>query len=359
MQPKVSVIVPVYNTEVFLQQCVQSIAAQSFRNLEIILVDDGSSDRSADMCDDYAQSDSRVIVIHKENGGAALARRAGLDAATGDYVTFVDGDDWLDVDMISQLVQVAQRDKADCVLCSYMKEYRQVGVENYLFDRDFCYEADDAERLIHQRLIGPNAEQMRYPERINNLSTTWGKLYTLETARKGLFVNEREIGYSEDTLFNIYALEGCHCISYVHRCLYHYRKYNSRSLTAGYRPMLADKYGLFYTYVKNYIDQSKQENYRQLLLNRIACGMISLGLNEMNMPGGFIRKAEAIRKILNRPEYRKALGMLECRHCPVQWKFFFFLCKNRLAFSLIGLLLIIEWLRNRKNRTETEARGDI
>ena len=211
--------------------------------------------------------------------------------------------------------------------------------------------------MIHQRLIGPDAEQMRHPERINNLSTTWAKLYTLETARSGLLVNEREIGYTEDTLFNLYALADCRRISYVHRCLYHYRRDNGASLTTGYKPMLADKYSLFYGYIDYYIRQHGREKDRQRLHNRIACGMISLGLNEMNAPTGFFRKVRAIRKVLDRPEYTEAFAMAQWSCCPLRWKVFFFLCRYRLAYALTGMLQLMEWLRHRKNRANAEERG--
>lgn len=357
MQTKVSVIVPVYNMEAFLPQCFYSIAAQSYRNLEIILVDDGSSDGSAAMCDAFAEADDRVIVIHKANGGAASAREAGLNVVSGAYVLFADSDDWMDPNLVLRMVQTAQRDNADCVLCSYVKEFRYASVKNYLFSDSFSYEAEDSEKLIHQCLIGPDAQGMQHPERIDNLSTTWGKLYTHETALRGFWVNEREVGYTEDTLFNIYALDGCKRISYVHECLYHYRKYNAKSLTTGYRPMLAEKLDMHYQYIEKYIAQSGKEHYWQLLMNRIACGMITLGINEINAPAGLVEKLTAIRALLNRPKYIEAVNMLQTQYCPLSWKVFFFLCKNRQAYALTCLLMVIEFLRNRKNRVASKT-GD-
>lgn len=355
MATKVSVIVPIYNMEVFLPQCFYSIAEQSYRELEIILVDDGSSDGSAAMCDAFAEADERVVVIHKPNGGLTSARKAGLNAVSGEYVLFADSDDWMDPDLVLHLVRAAQRDNADCVLCSYIKEFKHGSAENYLFSEDFSYEAEDSEKRIHQSLIGPDAEGMRHPERIDNLSTTWGKLYTRETALRGFLVNEREVGYTEDTLFNIYALDGCERISYVHKCLYHYRKYNAKSLTAGYRTMLAEKYNVHYNYIENYVSQAGKAHYRQLLMNRIACGMITLGINEVNAPVGFAKKAEAIRALLNRPRYMEAIKVLQTQYCPLPWKVFFFLCRHRQTYALTSLLLVIEFLRNRKNKAASET----
>ena len=115
----ISVIVPIYKVEPYLDCCVQSIVDQTYENLEIILVDDGSPDNCPAMCDDWAAKDSRIRVIHKENGGFSSARNAGLDAATGDYIQFVDSDDWILPDMTAALVSCAVKENADVVRCGY------------------------------------------------------------------------------------------------------------------------------------------------------------------------------------------------------------------------------------------------
>ena len=101
---KISVIVPIYNTEKYLKRCFDSILSSTYENLEVILVDDGSPDNSGKICDEYAARDSRIRVIHKKNGGLSSARNAGLDIATGDYVTFVDSDDYIASDIYEKLV---------------------------------------------------------------------------------------------------------------------------------------------------------------------------------------------------------------------------------------------------------------
>lgn len=107
--PLLSVIVPVYNVEDYLGRCVESILAQTYKNLEIILVDDGAKDSSGAICDAYAQKDRRIQVIHKENGGLSSARNAGLDMATGTYIAFVDSDDWIEPDAYENMLKVAQK----------------------------------------------------------------------------------------------------------------------------------------------------------------------------------------------------------------------------------------------------------
>lgn len=121
IKTKISVIVAAYNVEQYLHKCIDSILAQTFTNLEVILVDDGSPDNSGSICDEYAQKDSRVKVIHKQNGGQSTARNAALDVATGDYIGFIDGDDWIEPEMYEQLLKILQSEQADIVQCGWFK----------------------------------------------------------------------------------------------------------------------------------------------------------------------------------------------------------------------------------------------
>ena len=120
-KPLVSIIVPVYNAELYIKKCIDSLIMQTYENLEIIAIDDGSLDRSLMIMNEYAKSDSRLKVIHQENQGASLAREKGLMLATGSYVMFIDGDDWIDSDTIACCIQTAMRNESDCVIFSYVK----------------------------------------------------------------------------------------------------------------------------------------------------------------------------------------------------------------------------------------------
>ena len=113
----ISVIIPVYKVEPYIRQCVESVLAQTYRNLEIILVDDGSPDRCPEICDEYAQLDNRIVVIHQSNQGQSGARNTGLDRCTGDVVAFVDSDDWIEPDMYEQMIRMMQDKNLDAVFC--------------------------------------------------------------------------------------------------------------------------------------------------------------------------------------------------------------------------------------------------
>jgi glycosyltransferase involved in cell wall biosynthesis len=117
----ISIIIPVYNAEKYLWRCWSSILAQTYKNLEIIMVDDGSNDNSGKICDGYAKQDPRIIVIHKENGGPSSARNIGLNMATGDYIGFIDGDDWIEPDMFASMLRAMKKSGAKIARCGIVR----------------------------------------------------------------------------------------------------------------------------------------------------------------------------------------------------------------------------------------------
>lgn len=166
MQEKVSVIVPVYKVEKYLDRCVQSIINQTYKNLEIILVDDGSPDNCPKMCDDYSKKDNRIIVIHKQNGGLSDARNFGLDIATGDYITFVDSDDFLSINFIEKLVELSKKYNAEIVSCG-IQRFKDRLIENNEEIKINTYTKNDA--II-------NSFKTNFYEFV----VAWGKLYKKE-----------------------------------------------------------------------------------------------------------------------------------------------------------------------------------
>lgn len=123
----VSIVVPVYNVEKYLKKCIDSILNQTYKNLEIILVDDGSTDNSGKICDDYSSSDERIKVIHKQNGGLSDARNLGIDNSTGKYITFIDSDDYITNNYIEYLVTILEKNNADISICDYKIVHNEFG----------------------------------------------------------------------------------------------------------------------------------------------------------------------------------------------------------------------------------------
>ena len=205
-QPKISVIVPVYKTEGLLDRCVESIVGQTYKNLEIILVDDGSPDNCPAMCDEWAEKDSRIRVIHKENGGVSSARNAALDIATGDYIGFVDSDDWIELEMYSSLIQKISESGKNIALCSYYAV--EISGERYecrcVVDKEVL-DKDDYFRFI---VLGGDGGYI------------WNRLYDADILKEVRF--DEDIWYSEDLLFNFKTAQKSNGAAILDKIEYNY-----------------------------------------------------------------------------------------------------------------------------------------
>jgi len=152
--PLVSIIVPIYNVEDYLIECVESIVNQTYHNIEIILVDDGSLDNSGEICDDYCERDERVKVIHKKNGGLSDARNSGLEVAVGKYVYFCDSDDYLTSDCMERLVNLAEKTEADCIMFdSYVVRGNTLELDNTSYMRTRTYPAGSGADMIYAMTV--------------------------------------------------------------------------------------------------------------------------------------------------------------------------------------------------------------
>ena len=229
----------------------------------------------------------------------------------------------------------------------YVREYPQKSTPITLSEDSFSYNQTMAEEQIHRRIVGPITEELQNPQKLDSMSPVWGKLYRLSTAKNGRTLSERIVGTSEDTIFNLYALDRCK-ISYINKCFYHYRKSNAQSITTQHKPDLAEKWDVMYDIMQEYIDVSgRADEYHTPFLNRVACGMIGLGLNEIGSTESIWKKSQHLRAILDKPLYREAFKQLDTSYCGAKWKLFFLLCKKRWTFLLAVLLRIMNYLRSR------------
>ena len=174
---KISVIVPIYNVQDYLKRSIESLLNQTYKNLEIILVDDGSTDNSGKIAEGYKKVDERVKVYHKKNGGLSDARNYGINKATGDYVLYVDSDDWLDLDMINIMVEKVKEYEADIVQVGFYYAYE----DHQLYDNRYYNEDDEDIVLDRESLM----KELVINERVKNFA--WGKLYKTELVKDILF----------------------------------------------------------------------------------------------------------------------------------------------------------------------------
>lgn len=233
MTPKISIIVPCYNVEQYLNRCMQSLINQTLQNIEIILVDDGSPDRCPQLCDEYAKMDNRIKVIHKKNAGLGYARNSGLEIASGEYIAFVDSDDFVEVNMYATLYEMAEGKKCDAVFCGIKKEKRnrQGWYESSEVNEDLIMEGNEIEAFMLGMIASPLEE---YKERIYSMSV-WHAIYRREIIEDFniRFHSERDVT-SEDLPFNISFLRNAKRIGYINKCFYYYC-YNNNSLTSTFK----------------------------------------------------------------------------------------------------------------------------
>ena len=216
MQIKVSIIIPVYNTEQYLQRCLDSIQSQTYSFLEVVLVDDGSTDNSGRICDEYAQKDSRFNVIHKENKGVTKARIDGFNASQGEYVFFIDADDTIEEDAIEKLVDNSQKFKVDISICQISIVVDGKKMLQYRAARRGYYTKNDIQRLLNENfLFDVNSHRSGFPLYL------CGKLF-----KRDVLVNKLERGngfwYGEDMIALLSIVKETESLYFLEESLYNY-----------------------------------------------------------------------------------------------------------------------------------------
>lgn len=334
----ISVVIPAYKVEKYLEKCIDSITNQSYGNLEIIIVEDGSPDGTAKLCDVLAAKDSRIRVIHKENGGVSQARNTGIAEAKGKYICFVDGDDWVEHDMCEKAIEAMEKHDADVVMWSYLREYADRSAPKLIYSEDRVFEGEAVQKKLKQRIIGLSGKELAHPENADCLSPVWGKLYKTELLKDLRFIDLKTIGTNEDGLFNIDVFARTKKVVFINEYLYHYRKDNAVSITSKFDPQRISQWNAMFGAIADKIRLNKWgAECERALDNRICLSMIGQSLNICRADDGLFAKIGMIKRILKMDLYRKAYKNLELKYFPVHWKAFFFCCKKRMSFGVFAL----------------------
>ena len=212
--PKISIIVPVYKSELYLNRCIDSILNQSYADIELLLIDDGSPDLCPKICDEYAAKDKRIKVIHKTNGGVAVARNTGLEIASGEYITFVDSDDWIEQNMYQSMMEIAAHYNCDAVMCDCVKDFDDHS-EIYSHDiRDGFYNSEQLKTEYYPHLL--IMENVEYPATISNCLCLFKRQNNMPRYVEG-------VRYSEDWLFGAQMMYNADSFYYMKgESFYHY-----------------------------------------------------------------------------------------------------------------------------------------
>lgn len=334
--PKVSIIVPIYNVEKYLDRCMDSLLNQTLKDIEIIMVDDGSPDRCPQLCDEYAKQDSRIKVVHKKNAGLGYARNSGLEIATGQYVAFVDSDDYVDTRMYEVLYNQAVSSQSDAVFCGLRREYYG---HKYVNRQDVSqttyFEGEDLKNLCLDFIASaPYVKQERKYE-----MSVWHSIYSLKVINdnKIRFYSEREI-LSEDLPFQIDFFKVAKKVCFIPDMLYIYCMNNAVSLTQSFSMKKFYCCLNLYHTLKHKVGEMDQNQER---LNRFMIGYIrgfSYHLISQNIP--FKKKREFMNEIISNSIW-KEIQVYKPSYLPFYNEIIYLLQKNGLSVLTIILLSLL------------------
>lgn len=334
---KFSIIIPCYNVEKFVQKCASSILVQKGFDCELIFVNDGSKDNTLHVLENLAVKDNRIKVINQENKGLSGARNTGLENAKGNYIMFVDADDWLEPNAFELISKNFNQEDLFCF--SYNRVF-----DNKILPRKLNIEGTFDANFIQRRMVGLIGKELLDPSQIDSLVTAWGKIYKTEIIKnhKIQFTDTKLIG-TEDALFNIQYLEYAEEVKILNLPLYNYLKITEGSLTKLYKPYLFQQWKTLYQKISEIIT-NKEDDFKVALGNRIALSLIGLGINETysNLP--FSAKIKKINVVLHDDFYIKAYQNLEMKYFPLHWKLFFYLAKSKNALGVLSLSYIMNFL---------------
>ncbi len=320
-----------------MQKCANSILVQKGFDFELILVNDGATDKTLEILENLAQTDERIKVINQENKGLSGARNSGIENAKGDYIMFVDADDWLEPNAFELISKNFNNEDLFCF--SYNRVF-----DHKITPRDLKIEGSFDANFIQRRMVGLIGKELSDPSQADSLVTVWGKIYKSDFIKKNniQFVETKIYG-NEDALFNIQYLEFASNSKVLNLPLYNYRKNNYLSYTNLYKPYLFQQWKTLYQKISEIIT-NKEDEFKVALGNRIALSLIGLGINETysNLP--FSAKIKKIAIVLHDDLYIKAYQNLEMKYFPLHWKLFFYLAKSKNALGVLSLSYIMNFL---------------
>lgn len=348
---KISIVVPVFNAERYIRQCLESIVRQSYKDLEIIVVDDASTDATADIVNEFAKADNRILFIGKEcNEGVSLTRNVALENTTGEYLMFVDGDDWIDTDTCELALKAALQNDSDLVFWPYIREMTNESRKKVLFETDMVFDQEAVRTKLYRRMVGAYGTELSHPENADALCTVWGKLYRHDLIQGNhiRFHDIREIGSYEDGLFNLEVFSHTKKALFLNQYFYHYRRNNDLSLSTAYNPMQQKQWKIMFDLIHHHLtSHNADQTFYKALSNRIVLSLLPLGINETEQTHSLRKTLQGLHQIITAQHYRDALVGFEKHYLPLHWKVFFTFAQLKCTTGVYLLLCIIQKIRGR------------
>lgn len=339
--PLISIIVPVYNAARTLAKCVDGLTSQTFRNIEILLINNGSSDDSWSMCLDLASKDSRIKAIDHSEKGVSSARNRGILEATGDYVMFVDADDWIDDDVCEIFANENRLHNYDlfCFSAQYHKTNR--ALKSFLFAENAPLFSRTQKEELQIKVFAPNAPCFNYITNTRFLGSVWGKFYKRVILIKNNLRFSVETIISEDILFNTLALDYFDRIGYTRDCFYHYIQ-QTNSAQSHYRPN-SEKYFAFL--IKEIQIWLQRTNKNMLFADSANClfvhylfGILKEDIFHKDNPNPVIEKKHQLEKVLSMKEFLSPLNNLKESYFALSERILIWLLREK-RIGLVAFLL--------------------
>lgn len=341
-QPKVSIIIPVYNVEKYLERCINSLRKQTLEDLEIILVDDSSTDSSLQICEKFAVEDSRIKVIHKANEGAGMARNAALSVATGEYIGFVDSDDYVEPDMFKSLYEIAEKYSSDLVMSGVIfvdgNMFSQEGdhIRKAYFEKDTHFETEEDLKKLRMGIIGAlpeDTDDSKYGMSI------WKNLFRHDIIKQNnlVFESEREM-LSEDALFMIDFISCIKRATGINETFYNYCR-NGNSISKSYKK---DKFEKSLVFVKEVEKRFKRDINSQeyniyvyrfwQAICRVICSQEIMYAVDNNVKYNDLKKR--LKEVCTHSMTVKTLKVFPISKLPLKQRVFAYCIKYKLYFFL-------------------------
>jgi len=332
--PKVSIVIPVYNMQKYLDQCLQSIFTQTLSDIEIVLVDDGSSDDSPQLCDAYAEKDGRVRVIHKENGGLTSAWKRGSLEATGDYIGYVDSDDYIEKDMYERLYERAAATDADIVCCGlthlYEDDAQRRWTEQMEFDTD-SLQKEQLSQMLYPNLINDGSFMGRHlqPNRVT-------KLVKSTLVKKNLDMCADEVSIGEDYQFSLCMFLDAQRVEIIRDYFPYYYYMNNASMTMRHDKTYPDKIRIMRENLCRISDAKNVYDLKSQIWNDYVCLLVlhvkGIVFKQKDVPYRMLR--QEMKQVLSQPDVKKALEIYRMPRLSMAEKLFLFFMKHHMYAAI-------------------------
>ena len=351
----VSVVIPVYNSLEFLDQCLQSVINQTYKRIEIIIVDDCSTDGSWEWLQEFALKNSETLIKLKqqpENVSWSKGREVGYSLSTGDVIMFLDSDDWLELNAIERCITIMNEQGVDVVSFGSYKNYPNKEIPLYNPGGDKLYDKSDLFKL-QANLFGLDKEELAFPHFYDRYTPMYMRLIKRHLFIHGElpFIDTKWMQPGEDLLFNLQLMEVAKSWYHLNVPLYHYRKKVLTSATNKHNAEYLKKWFIHFDLMREWAKKTgKDENYARRLKNRAGLEFIGLLLKETNAVNTqpISVKKKNILWVLKETEIGDGINQLPTEYMPIHWRFFFFLAKNKYINLLLLTSSIMRFLMSRR-----------